>query len=85
MRSAPPTGTRPGNRSAGPSETTQWTQGPCADPIPPKPDTWIKTQQTTSPSVLQKLFSNDFYKYLNLFFSPFRQKKKNVNSFENSR
>lgn len=52
-------------------------------PTPLKPDTWIKTQQTTFPSVLQKLFPNDFYKYLNLFFSPFRQ--KNVNSFENSR
>ena len=44
-------------------------------PSHPSPDIWIKTQQTTSPSVLQKLFPNDFYKYLNLFFSPFRLNK----------
>lgn len=33
---------------------------------------------------LQKLFSNDSYKYLNLFCSLFRP-NKNVNNFKNSR
>jgi len=33
---------------------------------------------------LQKLFSNDSYKYLNLFCSFFRA-NKNVNNFQNSR